>query len=398
MIDKFGSLYAGHIDLPDMGFAATAANDRFYPNEKLITVFDKTEAICVLMDELGYDAFWMAEHHFQPEGYECIPNLLQMSVHLAHLTKNIKIGCGFNIAPMWHPLRLAEDYATADILTKGRVIFGLGRGYHTREVEAFGSPMLDQDANREYFEESVEVIFKSFNNESFSHRGKNFTIPPEVPYRGYTLKEISLVPRPINLPVECWQPIVSASDRALNFMAKYGIKGVMGGGAAPGGASDDVVKRWQEVQAARGNETELGGDLILGVSFFIADSAEEGIRQARPFYEENMKMFAPLGFVRGLTDDQLDALGDPARAPSAKLPTLEEAVESGSWIVGPPEYIRERLEEIEDRWPGLDQVNMGLPVGTPQKVMLEQLGTFGREVMPHFKNRAEVADLAADDD
>ena len=398
MIDKFGSLYAGHIDLPDMGFAATAANDRFYSNEKLITVFDKTEAICVLMDELGYDAFWMAEHHFQPEGYECIPNLLQMSVHLAHLTKNIKIGCGFNIAPMWHPLRLAEDYATADILTKGRVIFGLGRGYHTREVEAFGSPMLDQDANREYFEESVEVIFKSFNNESFSHRGKNFTIPPEVPYRGYTLKEISLVPRPINLPVECWQPIVSASDRALNFMAKYGIKGVMGGGAAPGGASDEVVKRWQEVQAARGNETELGGDLILGVSFFIADSAEEGIRQARPFYEENMKMFAPLGFVRGLTDDQLDALGDPARAPSAKLPTLEEAVESGSWIVGPPEYIRERLEEIEDRWPGLDQVNMGLPVGTPQKVMLEQLGTFGREVMPHFKNRAEVADLAADDD
>ena len=398
MIDKFGSLFAGHIDLPDMGFSATAANDRFYSNDELITVFDKTEAICVLMDELGYDVFWMAEHHFQPEGYECIPNLLQMGVHLAHLTKNIKIGCGFNIAPMWHPLRLAEDYATADILTKGRVIFGLGRGYHTREVEAFGSPMLDQDANREYFEESVEVIFKAFNNESFSHRGKNFTIPPEVPYRGYTLKEISLVPRPVNLPVECWQPIVSASDRALNFMASYGIKGVMGGGAAPGGASDDVVKRWQEVQAARGNETELGGDLILGVSFFIADSAEEGIRQARPFYEENMKMFAPLGFVRGLTDDQLDALGDPARAPNANLPTLEEAVESGSWIVGPPEYIRERLEEIEHRWPGLDQVNMGLPVGTPQKVMLEQLGAFGREVMPHFKNRAEAADLAADDD
>ena len=398
MIDKFGSLFAGHIDLPDMGFGATAANDRFYSNDKLITVFDKTEALCVLMDELGYDVFWMAEHHFQPEGYECIPNLLQMSVHLAHLTKNIKIGCGFNIVPMWHPLRLAEDYATADVLTNGRVIFGVGRGYHTREVEAFGSPMLDQDANREYFEESVEIVFKAFNNESFSHRGKHFTIPPEVPYRGYTLKEISLVPRPINLPVECWQPIVSASDRALNFMAKYGIKGVMGGGAAPGGASDDVVRRWQEVQAARGNETELGGDLILGVSFFIADSAEDAIRQARPFYEENMKMFAPLGFVRGLTDDQLDALGDPARAPHANLPTLEEAVESGSWIVGPPEYIRERLEEIEDRWPGLDQVNMGLPVGTPQKVMLEQLEVFGKEVMPHFKNRAAAVDLAADDD
>ena len=57
MIDKFGSLFAGHIDLEDIGFAATAANDRFYSNERLATVFDKTEAMCVLMDELGYDVF-----------------------------------------------------------------------------------------------------------------------------------------------------------------------------------------------------------------------------------------------------------------------------------------------------------------------------------------------------
>ena len=59
----------------------------------------------------------MAEHHFQPEGTECIPNVLLMALHLTHLTKNIKLGCGFNITPMWHPLRLAEDYAMADILS-----------------------------------------------------------------------------------------------------------------------------------------------------------------------------------------------------------------------------------------------------------------------------------------
>ena len=84
-------------------------------------------------------------------------------MHLAHVTKQLKIGCGFNIAPMWHPLRLAEDFATADILTKGRTVFGVGRGYHTREVETFGAPMLDQDANRELFEEQVEIMFKAFN-------------------------------------------------------------------------------------------------------------------------------------------------------------------------------------------------------------------------------------------
>jgi alkanesulfonate monooxygenase SsuD/methylene tetrahydromethanopterin reductase-like flavin-dependent oxidoreductase (luciferase family) len=339
------------------------------------------------MDEKGYDTFWMAEHHFQREGYECIGNLLMEAVHLCHITENIKIGCGFNIAPMWHPLRLAEDFATADILTKGRTIFGVGRGYHTREVEVFGAPMLDADANRDLFEEQVDIIFKAFNNESFSHEGKHYTIPPRVPYRGYELEEITLVPRPMNYPVECWQPVVSASDRGLRFMAKHGIKGIIGGGAAPGGAQQNVVEAWQKIEAEHGRETELGGNLIISFSVYLAESAQQGIRETRSFFEENMKMFAPLGFVRGLTDDQLAALADPARAPYADLPTLEDAVKSGSWLVGRPEKIIEQMEEIEHHWPGLDHVNMGLPVGTPQKVLLEQLEAFGKEVMPHFKSR-----------
>ena len=184
------------------------------------------------MDETGWDTLWLAEHHFQHEGNEVIPNLLMAAVHLCHLTKSLKIGCGFNITPMWHPLRLAEDFACADIMTKGRTIFGVGRGYHTREVETFGAPILDQNANRELFEEQVEIIFKAFDNERFSHQGKHYTLPPEVPYRGYTLKELTLVPRPIHLPVEIWQPVVSASARGLDFMVKHGIKGAVGGGAA----------------------------------------------------------------------------------------------------------------------------------------------------------------------
>ncbi|MGI9333299.1 MAG: LLM class flavin-dependent oxidoreductase, partial [Gammaproteobacteria bacterium] len=232
MIRRFSSLYAGHIDLGDMGKDATPANERRYTNEQLASVFDKTRALATCMDELGYDTLWLAEHHFQPEGYECIPNLLMLSVHLAQLTRRIRFGCGFNIAPMWHPLRLAEDYATADILTQGRVVFGVGRGYHTREVETFGGPMQDQDANRELFEEQVDILFKAFHEESFSHRGKHYVLPPEVPYRGYELKELTVVPRPMRRPVECWQPIVSASPRGLDFMVKHGIRGIVGGGSA----------------------------------------------------------------------------------------------------------------------------------------------------------------------
>src|SRR5205814_8266246 len=130
------------------------------------------------MDERGYNTFWMAEHHFQPEGTELIPNLLMMAMHLCGATRNLKIGCGFNIVPMWHPLRLAEDYAMADILTGGRGIFGVGRRYHTREVEGFGAPLLDQNASRERFEEGGESRCKAVEVKPFPHEGKCYTITP----------------------------------------------------------------------------------------------------------------------------------------------------------------------------------------------------------------------------
>ncbi|MFN8525313.1 MAG: LLM class flavin-dependent oxidoreductase [Chloroflexota bacterium] len=391
MIKKFGSLFAGHADYDDLGYDATPVNDRWLSNERLLGVFDKTEAIAQVMDRNGYDIFWMAEHHFQREGYECIPNVLMLAVHLAHITKNIRIGCGFNIAPMWHPLRMAEDFATADYLTKGRTVFGVGRGYHTREVEAFGAPMLDGDANRELFEEQVDIVMKAFHQASFSHQGKYYTIPPKVPYRGYELSEITLVPRPVTLPVECWQPVVSATPRGLDFMAKHNIKGIIGGGAAAGGAAERTVRAFQDARARAGKETQLGGDLCIGFSFYIADSEETAIREATPFFEENLKMFSPLGFVAGLTPDQIAAAADPKRARSAGLPTLRDAVKAGSWLVGPPERIAEQLQEVQERYPGLEYVNVGQPVGTPQRVIVEQLERFAKEVMPKVRKAPAAA-------
>ena len=207
MITKFDSSYYGTVDMENLGYKGTPTNERNYSKQQLAAAMHKTVKYAQCMDERGYDTFWMAEHHFQPEGTELIPNLLMMAMHLCGVTKNIRIGCGFNVVPMWHPLRLAEDYAMADILTGGRVIFGVARGYHTREVETFGAPLRDQKANRELFEEGVDILFKAFEGKPFSHKGKFYTIPPEVPYRGYTLKDITLVPGPEHLPVECWQPI-----------------------------------------------------------------------------------------------------------------------------------------------------------------------------------------------
>jgi alkanesulfonate monooxygenase SsuD/methylene tetrahydromethanopterin reductase-like flavin-dependent oxidoreductase (luciferase family) len=393
MITRFGSLYAGHVDLDNIGLDGTPVNERWLSDEHLATVFDKAEAIVTTMDRLGYSTFWAAEHRFQREGYECIPNLLMLFVHLAHLTERIKFGCGFNVAPMWHPLRLAEDFAMADHLTGGRVIFGVGRGYHSRENETLGAPStaVNNEANRELFEDQVEILVKAFHERSFSHHSKHYTIPPNIPYRGYTLQDITLVPKPKHLPVEIWQPIVSATERAMDFMAKYGIKGIIGGGAAAGGATDKVMQAYRDALLRTGREAELGTDLCVGYTFHIAETEAKAIQEARPFFEENMKMFAPLGFVRGLSDEQISAIADPKRARSAGLPTLEQAIEAGSWLCGPPELIIEKLQELQDRYPGLEEINVGQVIGTPQRVILEQLEIFANEVMPAFTNQAKLA-------
>jgi hypothetical protein len=84
-------------------------------------------------------------------------------------------------------------------------------------VETFASPLRDQKADRALFRRAGPHHLQCLNNERFSHKGKFYTLPPEVPYRGYTLKELTLVLGPFNLPVECWQPIQSGSMRALEF-------------------------------------------------------------------------------------------------------------------------------------------------------------------------------------
>ena len=398
MITAFDSLYAGHVDMDNVGYAGTAVNDRTFSDEYLATAFDKGVAIAQCLDRNGYDTFWMAEHHFQPEGYECIPNLLMFIVHLAHLTQRLRFGCGFNIAPMWHPLRLAEDFAMADIMTKGRVTFGVGRGYHTREVESFGSPLLDQPANRELFEEQVAVIFKAFHERAFTHHGKHYDFPPEVPYRGYPLSELTLVPRPQNLPVECWQPIQGGTGRALEFMAQMGIKGVIGGGSSEGGAMDGIMHAYRDALRRHGKpNAELGEDLAVGFHFQIAPTVEDAARQAAGYYEENLKMFGPLRLTRGLTEQQIRDISNPLAAPNAGLPTIQDAIENGSVLAGPPEMIIEKLKGVEERYPGLQRVQVGQPVGTPQSVILEQLQWFAEEVMPAFQNtKIEAAVAAAD--
>ena len=377
MIKRFSVLYVGQIDLEDVGSEGTPADDRRYPNEKLVEAYGNAVALATHMDELGYHCMWTAEHHFQREGYECFPNLILLGVHLAGLTKQLKFGSAFNIVPMWHPMRLAEDFAMADVLTGGRLIFGVGRGYHSREVESFGAPVIDNDANKELFEEQMEIIFKAFNEESFSHRGKHYTIPPDVPYRGYNLKDVTMVPRPVNRPVEIWQPI--ASGRTLEYIATKGIKGMV---ALTGQLLvERLFQSYQDAAATAGRELALGQDLALGIGFCIDETPEAAVAKVRPYHDERYKWFAPFGFVR-YTDSQGRAWGTPG-APS-RVPTIEEGIDQKVWACGPPETVVGLLQEFQAKYPGLEDVVLQWPEGMPWPVFKDQLSRFAREVMPAF--------------
>ena len=389
MIKSFSALYAGHVlEGEDIGFAGTPHDDRWYPNERLIEVFDIAKEAAIFMDELGYDVLWMAEHHFQREGYECIPNLLILSQHLCQFTKRLKFGCGFNILPMWHPIRLAEDYAMVDILTGGRVILGVGRGYHTREVETFGAPMLDPDANRQLFEEQFEIIMKAFKEDSFSHKGKNYTIPPEVPYRGYTLKDVTLVPRPVH-PVEVWQPVVSGSERGMDFMAKHGIKGLILGTHAD--YVDDYMTKFQSANLKYGRDLPLGGNLGLGIWAYLDDTVEKAEKSLRPLFEEHVKFAAPLGMLR-YTDEQMKEIGPGGVARHiAAGNDFRDVLNKRAWFAGDADSTISYLKEIEEKYPGVEQIMIGFPMGETKAQFKEQLTRFAKEVMPAFQSQATKA-------
>jgi hypothetical protein len=178
-----------------------------------------------------------------------------------------------------------------------------------------------------------------------------------VPYRGYELRDITLVPRPIHRPVEIWQPI--ASGKTLPYIARRGIKGMV---TLNGEKIFDQVARAYQAEAAKaGRQLALGEDLCWGVGLYLADTQEEAVRRVEPYHDERYKWFAPFGFVR-----YADEEGRPC---------------------GPPGQVIEEIREVERRYPGLDQVMIHWAEGMPPKEFKEQLTRFAREVMPAFASR-----------
>jgi alkanesulfonate monooxygenase SsuD/methylene tetrahydromethanopterin reductase-like flavin-dependent oxidoreductase (luciferase family) len=257
---------------------------------------------------------------------------------------------------------------------------GVGRGYHTREVESFGAPLLDADKNRELFEEQLQLLLTCFNEPQFSFKGKFYEAPPPVDYRGYCVKDITMVPRPKHLPVEIWMPI--ASGKTVDLMARYGLKAMVTLNGEK--ILDDVVRAYHDACRKHGRDKALGADVIWGAGVYLADSKEEAMRRLEPAHDERFKWFAPFGFVR-YADEHGRTWGSPG-AP-ASVPTLAEGVKQKAWFCGRPADVIEGIKSIEAKYPGLENFMIHWAEGLTPAEFKDQLRWFAKDVMPAFKNR-----------
>ena len=209
------------------GEAATA--DAFIDNLRQQTI---------LAEELGFEAMWLGEHHFGPYGLGDLPNPILLGADLAARTSKSRIGQMANIAPWWHPIRLAEDLAILDNMTGGRVDVGFGRGIWPYEGPQFhpnADPRKDRE-NRELFNEMVEIVRKIWTNEYFSYHGTNYSFPaedtafshPRYPSNpawqdGERVTKLRVTPRPYQKPhPPLWMTV--STDRSVSTAAELGLK------------------------------------------------------------------------------------------------------------------------------------------------------------------------------
>ncbi len=382
---KVGVFFFGGVEMDDAGAGPPAPQDRRATQDDFWFATERLVDMGVLADQLGYDSYWLTEHHFQYEGYEVVGNGLLLGTWLAAKTNRIRIGTMFNIVPQWHPLRLAEDFATMHNFSGGRGILGVGRGTVPRETETLNAQHVSigsfdnpdkaaADAlNREVFEESMEIVKRALDDELFSFKGKHFELPPPGrPDRGSTVQHLTLIPRP-RYPYEIWQPVTSPPT--LEYVPRAGHRAVfwLQHHAFIKRMWDRYGELWTETH---GNTLEPGQHRMLVVSVRVEDTHERAMETARPGHDEFWKFLGPYGWSKGYMG------GDGRPAAAGLIPTLEESVQQKTWLVGSPEEVAAELSFFRDLT-GMEHLTIfpNFP-GDSYKKSEEQLQRFMQEVLP----------------
>ncbi len=169
-------------------------------------VYERALQRIEIMDKNGFDAVWLAEHHFS--SFSVCPSVHMMGVLAAARTKRLRIGTGVSLAPFYHPLRLAEEVALLDVLSGGRVNWGAGRGFARVEFENFGVPPEESTA---LFHEAVEIVLRAWSEETLRYEGAH-----------YRFDGVEVLPKPLQQPhPPVW--MAATSDPAIEWAAGRGF-------------------------------------------------------------------------------------------------------------------------------------------------------------------------------
>jgi alkanesulfonate monooxygenase SsuD/methylene tetrahydromethanopterin reductase-like flavin-dependent oxidoreductase (luciferase family) len=327
-------------------------------------------------EEVGLHSAWIGEHHFNLLGVNACPNTLLAK--LAGATRRIRLAPAVVVLPLHHPLHVAEQWATLDLLSEGRVDFAAGRGYDRMEYAPFGAPFED---SAEAFAEGMEILWRSWTEPGkFSHEGKH-----------YRFRDVDVRPKPLQKPL---RPYIACFSRfSLELAARNDWNIIF----APFAAAMVYGNLSSAVEAFRAEGARHGhGPRRAMCSYFvhIADTpAEEQYGRER--------------LIRYFKDALIAAFpSDPAKAPPTlryflKIVELLKRMEPGdltanSILAGPPAEIVEDLKRVEAA--GIAEVILYFNYGLkPDAMVREQMERFMKEIAPAFEGAHREARPAAPD-
>jgi luciferase family oxidoreductase group 1 len=310
-------------------------------------------------EALGFGNIWLAEHHFSTYGYLSRP--AQLATYIAAKTTRIRVGTAVIVVPLHHPLVVAEEIATLDLLAGGRVDIGLGRGYQHYEFERLG---LELDTSRARWEESVDVILKAFTGEPFTYDGKLFKIP-----------ETSIFPQPVQKPhPPIW--VTAQSPESIEATVRRGFNVLTGGFGVPIERMAEFRRLFDRLVA----EHKPAQPLKVGVqrAVYVTDT----LADARAAAEEarwNMRVTLSLR-----NHQERVERGRAIAVPMAKEPDVDDLLDR-FLVIGTPDTCIRQLKRIQELV-GITHFNCSFWFGDIEHPrVLKSMELFAKEVLPAFR-------------
>jgi alkanesulfonate monooxygenase SsuD/methylene tetrahydromethanopterin reductase-like flavin-dependent oxidoreductase (luciferase family) len=307
----------------------------------------------------GLDAIWLAEIH-QQAARSVLSAPLTVAAAIATRTSRIRIGTAVQVLPLCHPLRLAEETATIDQISRGRLLLGAGRSGNPRGYAAYGVPYSE---SRERFYETLEILRLAWTQPSFSYEGQY-----------HSFNEARAVPRPYQQPHPPIR-IAGASEDTFPVLGTLGypLFVAVRSGSLSGLAPD--LEAYRAAYKAAGHRGR--GEAYLRLSLHLADTDAQAMEEAEP---------SVMAGYRALTK-RLE--GSPNARRRAELETVRtityEEVLRDKVVVGSPERVTDRLLQLRDEL-GIDGIlaELNFGSGIPSPLMMRSLRLLCEEVRPHF--------------